>query len=132
MRRAIEEDVHSLFERRQHENALFELCNTEASNTQNLHAALRTANKESYQEDSYLALEAHEISEQHHVTRINFETKGVTHGVLEFINDPVACGLNAQRAAYLHDVIAGDAGASHATGRHNLSEAAALHVSTKV
>jgi hypothetical protein len=39
VRRAVEEDVHSLLERRQHEHALFELRDTEASDTQNLHAA---------------------------------------------------------------------------------------------
>lgn len=80
-------------------------------------------------EASHLALKAHEIGKQHHVTGIDFETERVTHSVLEFVYDSVAGGFNAQRAAYLHDVIAGDASAPHAARRHDLSEATALHIS---
>jgi hypothetical protein len=91
----VEKNVDSLFKRRQHQNALLELCNTESGNAQNLIQYVITMPTTWLSKTAHLALEAHKVSQEHHVAWINFETERITHSVLKFINNAVASGFNA-------------------------------------
>ena len=68
VRCAIEEDIHRLFERRQHEHTLLEFRYAKSSNTQYLLLSInmKTRGKMSFNL-LHLALEAHEVSQQHHM-----------------------------------------------------------------
>lgn len=77
----------------------------------------------------HLALEAHEVSQKHHMPRINFEAERITHSVLKFVNDAISSRFYTQRGANLHDVVAGDTRAPDAARGHNFSETAALDIS---
>jgi hypothetical protein len=91
----VEENVDSLFKRRQHQNALLELCNTKSGNSQNLNQYVITMPTNRLSKTSHLALEAHQVSQEHHVARIDFETERIAHSVLKFINDAIASSFNA-------------------------------------
>lgn len=70
-------------------------------------------------------LEAHDVSEQHQVTRIDTETVRV-HGVLDLVDDGLARRLDTEHLFDLHDVVRRRLPPDDTVRDHDLAQTLAL------
>lgn len=97
--------VGRLLEGRQHEHRVLHLGDSETSDSENLSlGAVKGQHRLLGVQSTVTYLVAHDISQQHQMTRIDSETVR-SHGVINLADDASASGLDTKNLLDLHDVV---------------------------